>query len=56
VTNPTRQTRPVTISLSPELGRFTAGEDRWGKLAVKVSGGTVKVTVPARDAAVIALR
>jgi beta-galactosidase len=56
VTNPTRQTRPVTISLSPELGRFASGEDRWGKLAVKVSGDTVTVTLPARDAAVIALR
>jgi beta-galactosidase len=56
VTNPTRQSRPVTISLSPELGRFATGEDRWGKLAVKVSGDTVTVTVPARDAAVIALR
>jgi beta-galactosidase len=55
VTNPTRQSRPVTISLSPELGRFATGEDRWGKLAVKVSGDAVTVTVPARDAAVIAL-
>jgi beta-galactosidase len=55
VTNPTRQTRPVTISLNPELGRFAMGDDKWGKLAVKVSGSTVAVTVPARDAAVIAL-
>jgi hypothetical protein len=56
VTNPTLTARPVTISLNPGLGRFYAGEDKWGKLGIKLSGQHVTINVPARDAAVIALR
>jgi hypothetical protein len=56
VTNSTMTARPVTVSLNPGLGKFSAGEDRWGKLGIKLSGQRVTVNVPARDAAVIALR
>jgi hypothetical protein len=49
-------TRPVTVSLNPGLGKFSAGEDKWGQLGIKLSGQQVTVNVPARDAAVIALR
>jgi beta-galactosidase len=55
VTNPTRSARSMSISLNSGLGQFSAGEDKWGKLEVKVSGQQVTVHVPARDAAVIAL-
>jgi beta-galactosidase len=55
VTNPTRSEHRVNVSLSPGLGRFTAGEDRWGKLAIHIQGSQVAVTIPARDAVVISL-
>jgi len=48
-------TRPVTVSLNPGLGKFSAGEDKWGQLGITLSGQQVTVNVPARDAAVIAL-
>jgi len=56
VTNPTRTARQVAVTLSPELGKFSAGEDKWAQLNIKLSGQQVMVNVPARDAAVIALR
>jgi beta-galactosidase len=56
VTNPTMTTRPITVSLNPGLGKFSAGEDKWGQLGITLSGQQVTVNVPARDAAVIALR
>jgi beta-galactosidase len=56
VTNPTMTTRPVTVSLNPGLGKFSAGEDKWAQLGITLSGQQVTVNVPARDAAVIALR
>ncbi|HEY1214172.1 MAG TPA: alpha-amylase family protein [Bryobacteraceae bacterium] len=56
ITNPTRISRAVSVALAPELGTFSAGEDRWGNLSIKLTGQQVTVNVPARDAAVIALR
>ncbi|MBW8749099.1 MAG: beta-galactosidase trimerization domain-containing protein [Acidobacteria bacterium] len=56
VTNPTRTLRAVSVALAPELGTFSAGEDKWGNLSIKLQGQQVAVSVPARDAAVIALR
>ncbi len=56
VTNPTLTARPITVSLNSGLGRFSSGEDKWGKLDIKVLGPQITVNVPARDAAVIALR
>lgn len=56
ITNPTSKARPVTVSLNEGLGRFSAAEDKWGQVPVKLVGQQVAVTVGARDAAVIALR
>jgi beta-galactosidase len=56
VTNPTRTARQIAVTLSPALGKFSEGEDKWGNLNIKLSGQQVMVNVPARDAAVIALR
>ena len=56
VTNPTREQKSVKVTLQDELGRFSSGEDRWGGLKVAVTGREITVNVPARDAAVIALR
>lgn len=55
VTNPTRTERTITVSLDSNSPRFSSGEDKWGKLAVRVAGQQISVVVPARDAAVIAL-
>ena len=55
VTNPTRASQSVTASLSANAGSFKSAEDIWGKLHVTLDGREVKVEVPARDAAVIAL-
>jgi beta-galactosidase len=56
VTNPTTSARTVKVSLERGLGRFTAVEDLWGQLAIKLDGQQVAVNLPAKDAAVIALR
>ena len=56
VTNPTTMARTVSVSLNPGLGRFSSGEDKWGNVNIKVAGQQIAVNVPARDAAVIALR
>ena len=56
VTNPQREARTVTITLPDSWRGVDAGEDVWGKQPVKIGRGAVLVTVPARDAAVIALR
>ncbi len=48
VTNPTMTARPVAVSLNSDLGRFSSGEDKWGKLEIKVSGPQIRVNVPAR--------
>jgi beta-galactosidase len=56
VTNPTRESKTVTVSLSQAAEEFTTGEDIWGGQGVAVGGRQIKVNVPGRDAAVIALR
>jgi hypothetical protein len=56
VTNPTTMARTVTVSLNPGLGRFSSGEDKWGKVNIKVAGQQIAVNIAAKDAAVIALR
>jgi beta-galactosidase len=55
VTNPQREARTVTITLPGEWKGVQAGEDIWGKQAVKVGHDAVLVTVSPRDAAVISL-
>ncbi len=56
VTNPTRDTRSVRIRLAPNAGNFTSAEDVWGKQQVMLEGQQVTVSIPERDAAVIAMR
>jgi beta-galactosidase len=56
VTNPTTRARAVEVSLESGQGRFTAAEDLWGKQAIKLDGQELALNVPAKDAAVIALR
>jgi beta-galactosidase len=54
VVNPARQVAKTTVSVSGIP--FDAAEDVWAGQPVVVSGRDVTVSVPARDAAVIALR
>jgi beta-galactosidase len=56
VTNPTRDARAATVTLSQAAGNFSSGEDIWGNGKVMLDGGQITVDVPGRDAAVIALR
>jgi beta-galactosidase len=56
VLNQTRSDKTVKVTLASNLGSFGSGEDTWGKQSVAVNGQQVTVTVPGRDAAVIALR
>ncbi|GIV77749.1 MAG: beta-galactosidase YesZ [Litorilinea sp.] len=54
VANPTRQERPVRLSLSPAWGPFQGSETLWGAPAA-VAGRTVELTAPARDVTVLRL-
>jgi beta-galactosidase len=56
VVNPSRAETKVTVSIGGAEPAFHIGEDVWEKLPVSVAGRKVTVSVPARDAAVIALR
>lgn len=56
VLNPTRGEKAVKVSLAAALGNFTSGEDIWGNLRIAVNSQQVTVSIPGRDAAVIALR
>jgi beta-galactosidase len=56
VTNPTRKSSTVTVSIAQAAGSFGSGRDIWGDQKVTLDGRQITVTVPERDAAVIALR
>jgi beta-galactosidase len=56
VLNQTRSEKSVKVTLASSLGNFGSGEDIWGKQTVAVNNQQVTVSVPGRDAAVIALR
>jgi len=56
VVNPTRQPRPVGVSLSARAGHFTQAHDIWQDQPVKVTGSLVEITVGERNAAVIRLQ
>lgn len=56
ITNSLRSEKPVKISLPHALGNVQTGEDLWGNQPVTVHGQSVSVTVPPRDAVVVALR
>ena len=56
VTNQTRDAKSVKVGIASSAGNFTSGVDLWGKLPVTLNGQQITVTVPGRDAAVIALK
>ena len=56
VTNPTHDRRSVRLRLTPSAGNFTTAEDIWGKQQVVLEGQQVTISIPERDAAVIAMR
>jgi beta-galactosidase len=56
VVNPSRAETDVTISLSTQSPSFQSAEDVWGNRQVLAADRKITVSVPARDAAVIALR
>jgi beta-galactosidase len=56
VTNPTRTVKKVTVTLGADVGDFKSAEDRWGGVAVSMSGQQLTMSVPARDAVVAVLR
>jgi beta-galactosidase len=56
VTNPTRDAVTAKVELSAAAGDYSTGEDIWGNQKVELVGKTINVSVPGRDAAVIALR
>ena len=56
VTNPTRENRTVNIQLATRTGNFTSAEDIWGNQKIVREGQQITVSVPERDAAVIAVR
>lgn len=56
ITNPTTETHAIKLSLAPEVGSFTTGEDLWSKQPIRFEGKQLSMTVPAKDAIVIALR
>jgi beta-galactosidase len=55
VTNPTLKDQLVTVSFGPGAGNYQSAEDLWGKQHASLSGQKLAVTIPARDAVVLAL-
>lgn len=55
VTNPTHQPLPVRVSLGAQWGPFQQVQTLWGANAC-LENGSLTLTVPARDAAVLALK
>jgi beta-galactosidase len=55
VTNSTRAVKNVTVTLSEKAGSFRSAEDIWGGQKITQSGRQFTVSVPPRDAVVIAL-
>jgi beta-galactosidase len=54
VTNPTRAGKKVTVTLGN--GDFKSAEDKWGGVAIALKGREMTMSVPGRDAVVVALR
>jgi beta-galactosidase len=54
--NPTRKPRTVKVSCAADIVKFASAEDLWGRQAVTLDGQQLTVSLPPRDAAVIALR
>lgn len=55
VANPTRQARPVRLTVSTQWGAFTDIRTRWGAAAA-LDGQTVSFTAPARDVALFQIQ
>jgi beta-galactosidase len=55
VTNATATSRKVKILLDPALGSFATASDLWSQLQVTLDGRQLAITLPPKDAAVIAL-
>ena len=55
VTNPTRESQTVTIEISQERGTYTSGKDLWENQNVALDGHKLSLTIPERNAAVVAL-
>jgi beta-galactosidase len=55
VVNPSRKETKVSVALSAGLA-FRTAEDLWGNRDIGIGEHSIAVTIPARDAAVIALR
>jgi hypothetical protein len=56
VTNPTREPKPVTITLIASAGEFQSAQDVWGNARITQAGRQFTMNVPARDAVVAMLR
>jgi beta-galactosidase len=54
IVNPTRQPAKTTVSITGVS--YQSAEDVWAALPIEISGSSVSLSVPPRDAAVIALR
>lgn len=55
IANPTRQDRPVRLTVNDAWKSFTDGETLWGA-AVAVAGHIITLTAPARDVTVVKLQ
>ena len=55
VTNPTRAPATAIVSIGPGGPAFHEAKDVWGSFPLTVQGSNITVTIPPRDAAVIAL-
>jgi len=56
VTNPTPDTRTVTVRFAPDTANFMSAEDIWGNQKTIVDAQQAKVEIPGRDVVVISLR
>jgi beta-galactosidase len=56
IVNQTRTDRTVKVEFAPGTGSFKSAEDIWGGQHIDFRDQQVAVTVPARDAIVVALQ
>jgi beta-galactosidase len=56
LTNPTRTAQTTTVTISDDGPKFQKVSDVWGKEEPSLDGRALKITVGARDGAVVALR
>jgi beta-galactosidase len=56
ITNPTRSTKTATVSINEHEPSFHTADDVWENNSVSLNGRQIRVTLPPRDGAVIALK